>query len=325
MIIEKELQTRVELTGNLALSPNIDDVIMDILKQRFQGRCYAASYILDVLEIVRKSDTINSRIKQDASFVVTVMFRVKAMSIKEYDILHNCVVNRIDEKGNFVCKNDYASIYIGAHPALQKIKMGQVVVVLAMKIAYDIFKQEMSIKAFPFIPIINNKLNVIYKLNVKNETPLIDQMLARFQNEVKLLKDHDSRVVSVFHDLLYPYKTQDKLIELKKNATLMSIDNIKFPTNKTIYISMDVAIPRSSYQIAVYNELKTEDPLSSSELQLAYGNPVIEESYDNIISMIIHQYIEYIGDILRLSSTYHSMDLIKKNNVLWDIYRKFRV
>lgn len=324
MITEKIIQTRLEFTNSSAMSTDIDSVIMDMLRERYKNRCYAASYILDILEIIRKSDLICSKTQQNSSFVASVMFRAKVLIVKQYDIIHNCVVKKIDNRGNFICQNKYASIYIKPHLALQKIKRGQTIVALAVKIAYDIYKPEISIVAYPFIPVVNKALNTIYKTTVCTDTPLYDAKLIEFRESVKKLKTHDQKVVEFFHELLYPFKERTKYNSLQKKHKLSTVQEPKFTSGQDIYMSIHNTIPNESYQIIKYN-IDPQNSLESKQIQEFDGSLVISESYDLIISTFVQYYIEHNNNVSNLASTYNTMDIIKKNNVLWDIYRNYRV
>jgi hypothetical protein len=326
MISTKILQTIVELTDNMSLSADIDSVIIDILIQRFKKKCFNSSFILDIIRIIRKSDIIYSKHKQDASACVTVMFEVEVIIIKKYDILHNCSVKKIDEKGNFICKNEHSSIYINSHPSLQTIKINQVIVVIAGIIDYDVFKPEMSIKGLPFIPIINKSLDVVYKLTVPQDTPLIVSKLEELESVMDLSKNYDKLVLKFFHEVLYPYKTQEEYKKIQKSDSLISVTKLSFKKGKTVFISRSPYVPLNTLTIINHTDIKTEDPLEYKELQvLKKTNQLVsDEDYDMIISSIIHEHIEYFHSIYKLAEVYNTMDIVKKNNNLWDIYIKHR-
>jgi hypothetical protein len=321
MILEKIFQTRVELK-ELALTGNIDIILLDSIRRRFKNKCYMSSYILDIIKIIQKSDSIISCTKQDASCVIDVQFRAKVLIFKEYDILHDCVVNKIDEKGNLVCNNEYASIYIKSNPALQNIKQKQVITVKAKLITYKTLTSEMSIKAIPFVPIIEKSM--IFKVNVTKGTPLMDDKLHELEKKIEQLKDLNPEIIKYFHTLLYPYKSKDHFNKLKNMADVIQLDNINFKHGDIKYIYKDSSIPMDTPQILTIPPPNLDDPLESKEIQIHKDQLVVSESYDIVMSSIIHSYIEYFNDIFTFSSQYYNMNIISNNDVIWDIYRKYK-
>lgn len=327
MKIKKSIQTRVHIQDpSLLYSGNIDTVIMDNLKQRFEGHCYMSCLIVEIIGIQNRSNFIFSKHRQDGSATCNVRFTVFGIVIKKYEMLHECVVKKIDKDGHIICKNKHAAIYIKVSKALQSIKEDQTIVALAGAVKYKIFKPAISINALPFIPMKNISSLVIYNVIVKHPTGIIKKMIKDLDAEIKNNKSLPPDVHSFFMKLIYPYKSNDKLNELKKKATVQSLHDIaNLPNNKQLYISQPDILPRDKPVAAVYNTVDSKDLLNHQELQRTPGGIITTEGYETIVGYMIHIHIEHQIMIRQLCTTYNTMELVKKNGNLWDIYTRNRI
>ena len=98
MIIVKTIQTKVHIDDSeLLYSGDINSVVIDNLKQRFEGYCYMSCLVLEVLDILQRSNFVFSKQRQDGSATCNVCFKVKGIVIKKNELIHDCVVKKIDK------------------------------------------------------------------------------------------------------------------------------------------------------------------------------------------------------------------------------------
>ena len=163
---------------------------------------------------------------QDGSAVCNVMFIAEGVSIKKYELLHDCVVKKIDKDGHIICKNEHCAIYIRASKVLQTIVQGQTIVAIAGIVKYRPAKSSISVNAFPFIPTISGK-DVIYKLVVPGKSSIVTTLFKRMDTEIKKNKQIDKDVYKFFSDLLYPYKSKTVLKKnISKDAKIKSLKDV---------------------------------------------------------------------------------------------------
>jgi hypothetical protein len=328
MIITKTIQTKVHIEDTVLLySGDIDSVIMDNLKQRFEGYCFMSCLIMEVLEIQQRSNFVFSRQRQDGSVSCNVRVKVKGIVIKKKEILHNCVVKKIDKDGHIICKNDYSAVYIRASETLQTIKQDQIIVALAGNVCYNIFKPAISVNALPFIPIHDNLSKTIYNVVVDNTNNIINTMVTDIEKELKknkAVEELDKDVYKFFIDLLYPYSTKKIITESKiPTITMSSIVNID--NNTKLTISQPDWLPKDKPIILSHGLVQSKDLIGTNELQETDDGIIITETYCNVVGYMIHKHIEHLSTIRQLCTTYNTMELIQKNNNLWDIYIKGRI
>lgn len=324
MIIEKTIQTKVHLVDPLLLySADINAVVMDNLKQRFEGYCYASCLILEIVEIQERSRFKFSKERQDASASCCVRFKVRGLIIKNHEMLHNCVVKKVHKEGHIICKNKHAAVYIKASKTLQTIKEGQTIVALAGPVKYKLFKPAISVNALPFIPMFRDM--VVYNVTVKTKESIITNVLNRMAQEQKANEGLDKDVKMFFTDLLYPYQSKKTLTEKLQNGTITTLEKIASMKEGTqLFISQPDFLPQDTPSVIVYKQLKTDDVLGLKDIQSINGGMVVLEKYETILGWMIHTHIEYLISIRNLCTTYNTMDDVKKNNNLWDIYKRYR-
>ena len=324
MIITKTIQTKVHIDDSVLLySGDIDAVVMDNLKQRFEGYCYMSCLILEVLEIQKRSNFVFSKQRHDGSASCNVRMKVKGIVIKKHEMLHDCVVKKIDKDGHIICKNKHSAVYIRASKALQTIKQGQTIVALAGLVKYKMFKPAISVNALPFIPITDKSTEVIYTVIVSNPTGIVQKMLTRMDEEIKNNQSLDKDVYAFFMDLLYPYKTKKRFDTVKSSAKPLtqiakSTNGTKLNLSQPDWILMDTPL------VIVHSKVDSDNVLGSDDLKSTQEGIVVTEEYENIMGYMIHKYIEHMVTLRKLCTSYDSMEKVKDNSNVWDIYKRHR-
>ena len=324
MIITKTIQTKVHIDDSALLySGDIDAVVMDNLKQRFEGYCYMSCLVLDVLDIQQRSNFMFSRQRHDGSASCNVQFRVRGVVIKKNEMIHDCVVKKIDKDGHIICKNKYSAIYIRASKALQTIKQGQTIVALAGLVNYKMFKPAISVNALPFIPIIDKSSDIIYTVHVSNPTGIVKKMLTRMEDEIKQNQSLDKEVYAFFLDLFYPYQTKKRYD--KDKASTKTLSHIASSASGTkLNLSQPDWLPMDEPVVLSYEKVESDDVLGTDELKATGDGIVVTENYETIMGYMVHKYIEHMVTIRKLCTTYNTMELVNENSNVWDIYKRHR-
>jgi hypothetical protein len=324
MIITKNIQTKVHIDdSSLLYSGDIDAVVMDNLKQRFEGVCYMSCLVLEVVEIQQRSNFVFSKQKQDGSASCNVRMTVRGIVIKKHEMLHECVVKKIDKDGHIICKNKYSAVYIRASNALQTIKEGQTIVALAGLVKYKLFKSAISVNALPFIPIIDPTASVIYIVVVKHTNNIVKKTLVKMEEEIEKNKSLNGEVYAFFINLIYPYNSKKKYNN--NGAATKSLESIANATNGTkLTISQPDWLPYDEPSVLVHNEVEAKDYLDTDELQATDDGIVITENYETVVGYMIHKYLEHMVTIRQLCTTYNTIDIVNENSNIWNIYKRHR-
>lgn len=324
MIITKTIQTKVHIDDSILLySGDIDSVVMDNLKQRFEGYCYMSCLVLEVLEIQKRSNFVFSRQRHDGSASCNVCMKVSGIVIKKHELLHDCVVKKIDKDGHIICKNEHSAVYIRASKALQTIKQGQTIVALAGLVKYKMFKPAISVNALPFIPVADRSADVIYEVIVSNNTNIVQKMLDKMEEEIKKNQSLPKDVYTFFIDLLYPYKTKKKFNDVKSLAKPLT--QLAGSTNGTkLIISQPDWLPMDTPIVLVYSKVDSDNVLGSNDLKSTKEGIIVTEEYENIMGYIVHKYIEHMVTLRKLCTSYDTMEKVNANSNVWDIYKRHR-
>jgi len=261
--------------------------------------------ILDIIEIVRHSNLIFSRQKQDSSAVCSVQFNVKCIVYKKHELIYDCKVQVVDKDGHFICKNEHAAIYIKANKALQSLYQGDSIIAITGAVKYTMFQPNISINAYPFAPIPNETpgtSGMVFNTTVEHSNA-INTLMAEYETCKKRNSEIDKKVHSFFVELLYPYKTihtfkKIKLITELKGDITISLPH-KMPLNNGAMVV--VATP------------------SKKKLQ------TVTDSYENVIGSIMQKYIDYENTMYELCIRYNTMEKINQSKKLWNIYTNAKI
>ena len=314
--IEKYIDYKLHITQtNVLYNGGIEGIVMDLLKQKFEGKCYMSCLIIKIADVIQISNLLFYNHSQDGSITCNVNFKVKAIVIKEFDILYNCKVERIDKNGIVICSHKNAAMYMNPNKQLQTIKEGQIIVTRAQAIKYNIFKSSISIRALPFIPVLNK--DKMFKVKF-SKSYTVENMLNTLKE--KMIINHDKEVNDFFVGLLYPFKEKRHMKKYEVNS-LFDINKLK----GTVIISQPDWLPKEEPAFIVHRETKLANVVNSEQLMTNDGIIVLEEKFETIACYMIQTYIEYLDTIKNMCDNYKTIEDVKKNNNLWDIYRNNKI
>jgi hypothetical protein len=321
MRIDKIIQTRVSLTDpSSVLSPNVEGLVLDVLRSRYVGKCYASCLILEVREIIELSNLIFSRQRQDASISCNVRFSVSGVAYNVNEIIHDCKVINVDKDGHKTCKSEHAAIVIKASNRLQSIREGQVIpVVVGLK--YTLGSSAVSVNAFPFIP--RKREKVRYNM-VGEASPVINELLKQLDSVVAECKTLPPKVYDHFVSLMYPYKDASTAKKETKGGTIMTLHAVvkAYGKKKNLQLEHSDALHMKDMSVVVRKFTKTAGVTNkTSDGKKAL---VVNEKYVAVMGSIIQSHIEYFTSVKKLCTSYSTMGEIKSNNNLWTIYKSSR-
>lgn len=217
MIITKRILISIDLGSCQAIySPNRDDVIIRIAKDKLINKCFSGCYIISIEKILKKGDVRIVDNKLDGTAYVDVQLEVKAIVFAcGKEILFGQPIERIENNGIIILKGALAAGLIAASPREREItkllSKKQEIPVIVQKAMYAPNYAHITIYGLPYVPEIPH--NTYYRItsDLSNaDTDNLEDLQSKIQEELELHSKLDKSMYKFFEDLMYPYKTQQK-------------------------------------------------------------------------------------------------------------------
>lgn len=326
MIYTRILQKNITLTNvDDIYNTNINDLLLENLRNTFKNKCYKSSYILDINKILNRSDLNFNNKDLNASVNVVVQFEADVLEYDKYDIINNIKITAITEH-KIICQSKYASIFIQNENILKDYTENQIIPIKVGICKYYIGENKISINAFPFIPLKEEIENYVYykipqlsdfQINELNNLFILDKI-----KEVELQKDNIKKEKNnrwdYFNDLLFPYKNYKKNSKNIKNIDILDFTYFKETENIiTIFPNQDLSERKLS--VILLTNTKTNNKKFGDESNAVSDNPI------TIFTGILTKYYKYINAINELSTTYKSDEVFKKNENIFNTYRIHKI
>lgn len=314
MKIEKILEARLDITDtNHMFSQNYDKIFLDMLKQKYNRKCYKSILITDVIKIIKRSNIYCKSKVLDGSMYVDIQFLVSGIIYEQEEIIHKCKIIQIHSNGIMHAKSEYAAIQISNIEGMNIFKENEEIPIIVKRVKYNLFENEITILAFPLIPL--KKKIVLYKANT--ELNDINKQSSELLEEITtLLKDIDKYKKSYkesyefFTTLLYPFKNN---ITLKADKIKIGSDLFKKLNNNIVTNSYSYLLDDFVY---ILNE-KTKESLFENI-------PIIEIPFDELVIRILSDYKKNIITVKEFIETYDSKEKIKASSHIWSVFKMLK-
>ncbi len=308
MLISKIIETGINITDPISLYVSFDENLMEILKDRFVGRCYRECYITQIKRIIKTSECIITSDYDPNYGVLYVIFEVSAIEYHKGEIINGVkVINTgsTPRKDPFICSTNIAGITTIYHKNFESVKVGQLISVRVASVRYDINSTKISITAFPLLHSTSVNTFVVGELTQKDRDD-VKQLLQVIVKEEELLGKCDKKSAETFESLLYAY-SKDPQVK-SKTASIVDIATGKVVLKSGTYISRD---PR----------LKLTTPAVITEDEHT-GDVNTTVPYSLSIIYILQDYLSYIRTVREMTEIYNTKELIDSHANLWRIYVK---
>ena len=301
---------------------NINDLLIDKIKQDLERKCYKSCFILSINKIIARSDINFNNKDLNASANISVKFEASILQYDKYDIVNNIKITAITEQ-KIICQSENSSIFIQYEDRLSDYKTGQIIPIKIGVCKYYLGEDSISINAFPFVPLLESIGDDTY-YNINN---LTDIQIAELNNldiikKIESVEEEKKKILSLknnrwdhFNELLYPYKSIKKINKNNKEINLLDFDKLESDKTNTIYLPASYDISKKSF-LLVNKTNKTNQKKFSDE-----NYPVEENS---LIPYIIYltKYYKHIKSVNEMSVTYSDDDIFNDNESVFDIYRQ---
>jgi hypothetical protein len=311
MIVTKILETTIDLFDSKDIyTADVEAMLIKMLENRYKNKCFKSILILDIHKIIRYSDIKLVDNRLDGAAFINVQFEVKGVILVKGEILTDCKVTEIITTG-IIVEHKYAGglIIPGQKNQIYNIiKKGQKIPIIISDVRYNIGQTEISIRGIPFTPqhIKNIYYNIDYGL-YEDEDVKLKQLIDDYNNELKLHDEIKNKSYEFFKELLYPYKTYNKIKAENINIDFKTLSNIN--SGIVAYLSEEEKSDSFIYKIDKINDSKE----------------VINSSLYPALIDIINRRIMYLQNLRELVKYYNTKEKIQENMKYWQVCQMFKL
>lgn len=300
MIITKVIETGLDIKNCIDACADLEASVLRILENRFVNRCFRGCFITKINHIVRLGEC---RITQDGQpnfGSVSVAFEVSAIVFSTGEVIHGCKVVKQMKTGMIICSTQIADIIIAPTPAFASIKTGQIIPVRVGMARYNIGSQKVCINGYHYLP---SAAAPVYAVNGEMALgDLHNDVLERIKSEESKSEPlRGGKAWTVFTQLIYPYKSEQKL------RGAVEFDLLKPPAGVK-YASRDPKVD------------------SLKAVGVSYSDPpddvVSGLTPDQVLLLLLEDYYSAMRGMREMVETYSTEALISEHVNLWAIYKK---
>lgn len=307
MKIKKIIETGINVTDYIRVYSDVNN-LLDILRDKFVGRCFRECYITEIIRIIKASECMISTEPNPTHGTIHVILEVYAIQYYIGEIINGTQITK-REKNILMCKTDMCSISLNSHKSLDSLQIGQLISVRVGRAAYNIGSKRVSINA---IPLLHSNKPRIYRYDSKEtlDIQLFSYVLKNIKEEEDKLASLDKQKYNLFSKMLYTYKT-DK----SKSNTIDVLDII----SGKVRLKDGAMISRDS-----------ELPLETSKVYLLEPNTTVDDNlmiapFQTGLLLILQDSLNYMRTIREMIDIYADPEIYDKHNNLWLIFNKFKL
>jgi len=314
MIITKVFDIIFNINNiNDLFNKDINQTILNLLKKKYNGKCFLGVYIIDVIKIINRSLIESNQSNLNGSFNIFIQFEGKCVIYNTNEIIFNMEVK--DNINNIIsCKGNNVSAIIKTNKINIDFKKGQLIPIIVGKAKFITGSEIIQINSYPLIPIIDNK-QIYYKINEISDSIIekLNESILNYINEEEEIKSNilksKNNKWNYFSEFLYPYKI-NKSNDLIKKENLVDLLELKNIQNSILYL--DNTLDLSKRLIYKYN--------NDNDNIIEY----IEDDTYLVLYDILKKYYLYLKSINQLSLIYDTNEKIKSNENIFNLYIKYK-
>ena len=212
------------------------DVILSMLKDKYEGKCSSNCYIKKIIKITNTSPCYVETFGNNLESYINVVFLAKIIVYEKNDILFDCKICYIgDENVNtMILMSEKSRISSKNDPMLKSLNIKQIIPIKVRDSIYKLNSTHISVTGVPYfpevtIPLVYYRITGNTKVNlqdIKNLDPLIQKM-KKTEIKDKELFGKNQKGYEFFLKFLSPYKIDDIKSFKKKMEDKNEKENIK--------------------------------------------------------------------------------------------------
>jgi len=329
MQFEKLLEDIVTLTPK-DLFKNQETVIMENLRSKYENKCWADSYIVNVNKILLLGPTEISKNRTDGSADVNVQFTVMCKKFIVGSILANCIITGLVE-GNLYCRHgENIKVTCKSRSLYMSPKKEQKIPVVIEKVSYGTSRSIITIIGSPYKP---NKNIEIHAYEEETFSDVLRQQLIDILADTpKLTETSHTKFID---NILYPYDSDPKTV-VKKMLTddfivLNFVNMAKEIISKKINgVGGGYLIKHPSLHIMdaeVYKLESKKVPRDAKILKKIQNSEsfVGKSKFSDVICNILIARNNYMSMLIDMGKTFTDETTIKSHQNIWESYSKNKI
>lgn len=298
---------------NDIFNKDINQTILNLVKKKYNGKCFLGVYIIDAIKIINRSLIESNQSNLNGSFNIFIQFEGKCIIYDTNEVIFNMEV-KDNINGIISCKSENISAIIKTNKINFDFKKGQLIPIIVGKAKFITGSEIIQINSYPLIPIIDNK-QIYYKINEISQIVIekLNESIIQYINEEEevksnIIKSKDNKW-NYFSEFLYPYKV-NKSNDIIKKGNIVDLLDFKSIENSILYL--DNSLDVSKRLINKYNH----DDNNITEY--------MEEDTYLVLYNILKKYYLYLKNINQLSLLYDTNEKIKSNENIFNLYIKYK-
>lgn len=309
MRVKKNIEIGIDIYDPINVYAD-SDVILHIVADRYENRCYRGCFILKVNKILRMGECVIAQNGGDSYGTIPIIIEVDAIVYAVGEIINGCVVNNKDKMNMIVCASQHANIILMSSTLMNAITTNHIISVRVVNVKYVHGEDKVSVSAIPFM---FAPKPLIFKVGeYDNETvELIADVVSRIESEeekMAVLKKK-SAAWKTFDTLLYAYaKPQKAPVGAKEYRLHDIVKTKKFPA---LYLSRDSRINLSTDVVYGYDKMPAITAIVREDIAPA-----------NVMIALLEDYCGHMRMIREMIEIYSTEKIIANHRVLWQIYKK---
>src|SRR6185437_13766976 len=206
MHIIKIYETTLNITAK-EMYFDLDKVIMDKLREKYEGKCEKDSLIVKILGIDKKSFCRLSKSRLDGSGNIDLQFRAEAVVYNNDDILTGCEIQKIEKGNKIICKHEIAVVNIKGNKNLQSLQPKQKITNKIETISYLKGVDKITIYGVPYSYSYKFTLYLTnFKSISRENVEILANKIKEIDSEREKYKSADKSSTKFFSNLYYPFK-----------------------------------------------------------------------------------------------------------------------
>ena len=328
MYIKKFIQATIDLfEARQIYHPDREQMIRDELHRRYVGKCFAACYITEILELVRYSETRMTSDRLDGSASIDVQFCARCIVFAVGEVFCGSRVSHVrlldiitasDNVVSRIIRNDRRNID-------KTIKQGQLIPLTVESVSYSVGRDKMSVAAHPTVPAdfvprvlycyeINDTLSAADKEKIEFFYSEITELMARISAAPK-------EMLELFTEFLYPYAAPQDLKKIYKEFGELKPLNLLKDKEKILNLRSGshvmtppqiIKMELNIYSVAAPDKNSAQVKVHSTGAYVA-------------LAALFSEYLVYLNAMAALLAEYDSRAKLSENKYYFAAYREAKL
>jgi hypothetical protein len=285
-----------------------DDMLLYLVQNKFEGRCFRGCFIQKVEKIVRMSECSIQRDSNAMRGSVCLEFEATVLTYPTGWVVVGCRVELVNEKSELIiARRDHIHACIKRVRMLESIQVGQIIPIMVSRVTYNINDTSVSVIGALFTPPLEP---VIYQCVPSHTDPAIyTQILQEIATEEELAHTYMSTHKSsyeTFRRLLSPYTNRPQIATSEQEVQIKSAI-----AAGPKYLSRDGRLDLLLPVCVGMDELPPDERVTARVVCLPRGEAIMR---------VLMDYYIYLRVCREMITWYSDVNVVNAHKNLWAIY-----